>query len=170
MVTPKPPRPERRNRRPAAGSRSALEHGVALLARREYSRHELRRRMDARGFDAADAEAALAELAARGWQSDARYATLLARSRAAQGYGPRRIRMELAAQGIARDEAQAAVQALDHDWTRAATDLVRRRCGSLADAASRRRAAQMLLRRGFETATVRCVTRTGIEDAADGED
>ena len=150
--------------------RSALQQGVDLLARREYSQRELRQRLSARGHDAAATESALDELAARHYQSDARYAEMLARSRATQGYGPRRIRMELAAQGIARSQVQAAMDTLNHDWRQIAGDLVRRRCGTLRDETQRRRAAQLLLRRGFETATVRCVTRTEIEDAADGAD
>ena len=150
--------------------RSALQQGVDLLARREYSRRELSQRLSARGHDAAATESALDELAARHYQSDARYAEMLARSRAAQGYGPRRIRMELAAQGIARGQVQAALDAFNHDWLQIAGDLVRRRCGALRDETQRRRAAQLLLRRGFETATVRCVTRTETEDAADGAD
>ncbi|MHB1284094.1 MAG: regulatory protein RecX, partial [Metallibacterium scheffleri] len=89
----------------------------------------------------------------------------------AQGYGPRRIRMELAAQGITRACAQAVMDALDHDWAQAAADLLRRRYGaSLLTADGRARAAQFLLRRGFDAATVRSATRTELDEAADGDD
>lgn len=154
-----------------ATPRSAYQRGIDLLARREYSQRELRQRLTARGHDAGEADAALGALTAHQYQSDARYAEMLARGRVAQGYGPRRIRMELAAQGITRACAQAVMDALDHDWAQAAADLLRRRYGAaLHTADGRARAAQFLLRRGFDAATVRSATRTELDEAADGDD
>ncbi len=147
----------------------ALRHGVKLLARREYARTELRQRLIARGHDAESTDRALAQLVARRHQSDARYAEMLARTRVHQGYGPRRILSELAARGVVREQAQCALADLDPDWVQIARELVRRRYGVLKDANSRIRAAQLLLRRGFDAATVRCVTRTEVEEAADGD-
>ena len=154
-----------------ATPRSAYQRGIDLLARREYSQRELRQRLAARGHDSAAAEAALDALSAQNYQSDARYAEMLARGRAAQGYGPRRIRMELAAQGIARQRAQAAMDSLNQDWAQSASDLLRRRYGvSLHTPDGRARAAQFLLRRGFDAATVRSATRTELDEAAAGDD
>jgi regulatory protein len=154
-----------------ATPRSAYQRGIDLLARREYSQRELRQRLVARGHDAAEAETALGTLVEQHYQSDARYAEMLARSRAAQGYGPRRIRMELAAQGITRECVQVAMDALNHDWAQSAADLLRRRYGaSLGTADGRARAAQFLLRRGFDATTVRSATRTELDAAADGDD
>ncbi len=147
--------------------RSALQQGVALLARREYAQRELRQRLLARGHDAAETTAALAALAVRQYQSDTRYAQSLARTRAAQGYGPRRIRSELSAQGVSRDEIERAIEALNHDWQASADAQLRRHGTGRADAAARARAAQWLLRRGFDAATVRCATRTALDDAAE---
>ena len=59
-------------RKTTSPRRSALQQGVDLLARREYSQRELRQRLGARGHDAAATESALDELAARHYQSDAR--------------------------------------------------------------------------------------------------
>lgn len=154
-----------------ATPRSAYQRGIDLLARREYSQRELRQRLAARGHDASEAEAALGTLTAHNYQSDARYAEMLARGRAAQGYGPRRIRMELAAQGVTRERVQAAMDNLNHDWVQSAADLLRRRYGaSLHTADGRARAAQFLLRRGFDTATVRSATRIELDEAAAGDD
>ena len=180
MATRKPRKPEPRftaslrdgaaeGKPPSASTPAALRYGVKLLARREYARSELRQRLIARGHDAASADQALAQLAARRHQSDARYAEMLARTRASQGYGPRRILGELSVRGIVREQAQSALEGLDRDWLQIARELVRRRCGVLRDAASRMRAAQLLLRRGFDAATVRCVTRTEVEEAADAD-
>lgn len=151
-------------------SRSALQRGVDLLARREYSRRELRERLHARGHDAQETETALDTLASRQYQSDARYAEMLARSRAAQGYGPRRIRMELSAQGVTRELCEVAMDSLNQDWDQTARALVRRRYGASPNPGDRTRAAQFLLRRGFDAATVRSATRTDVDIADDAED
>ena len=104
-----------------------------------------------------------------GWQDDLRFACSLARSRVAGGQGPVRIRAELASHGIADaivEEALAALaQAGDDDWLARARDLVRRRFGAnLETLQARRKAADFLLRRGFEGDIVRAVTRAGPVD------
>lgn len=130
---------------------SATQQALGLLVRREHSRRELQLKLTARGHDRADAEAAVERLAQAGWQDDARFAESLVRSRAAAGYGPVRIRAELAAHGVDRDAIAAALDAFDGDWNRLARDLIRRRFGPAgpADDAARRKGAELLLRRGF---------------------
>ena len=79
------------------------QRALGLLVRREHSRPELARKLRARGVPAEEATAAVGKMAASGWQDDARFACSLARSRVAGGYGPVRIRAELASHGL--DEA-----------------------------------------------------------------
>lgn len=159
-----------RTGKPKGSPRSALRRAVDLLAQREYSRRELSERLHMRGHDKAETDAALATLASRKYQSDARYAEMLARTRAAQGYGPRRIRMELSAKGVTRELCEAAMASLNQDWTQAARALVRRRYGVCLATEDGARAAQFLLRRGFDAATVRSATRTDIDIADAAED
>src|SRR3546814_4711491 len=93
---------------------------------------------------------------AEGWQDDSRIATSLARMRAGSGYGPIRIRAELGTHGldeVAIVQAFAALaEAGEDDWRRQARNLVRRRFGDdfTRDLALRRKAADFLLRRGFD--------------------
>lgn len=74
---------------------------MRALARREHGAQELQLKLVRDGTPDAVATDIVAELTARGWQSDARYAQSLARTRISQGYGPLRIKAELEAAGIA---------------------------------------------------------------------
>src|SRR3546814_19561292 len=104
-------------------------------------------------------------MAAEGWQDDARFATSLARMRAGSGYGPMRIRAELGTHGL--DEVvivqafAALAEAGEDDWRRQARNLVRRRFGDdfTRDLALRRKAADFLMRRGFDGGPIRRASR-----------
>jgi regulatory protein len=136
------------------------QRALGLLVRREHSRKELTRKLTARGVEAEDAQAAVERMTAEGWQDDARFAELLLRSRANNGYGPLRIRAELGMHGLDRDTVVAAMEAYDGDWTENARDLARRRFpGRLDDRAIQRKAADFLLRRGFSGDQVRAAVR-----------
>jgi regulatory protein len=131
---------------------SAYQQALGLLVRRERSRSELGRKLRQRGVDPDEADAALTTLARQDFQNDERFAGALARTRAAAGYGPMRIRAELATHGLDRATIAAALDTCEVDWDGVAADTVRRRFGArLADPAIRRRAVDLLLRRGFDT-------------------
>lgn len=154
----------RRRRRPEP---TPAQRALGLLVRREHSRKELATKLASRGVAREDAEAAIERLAAEGWQDDARFAASLARMRAGAGYGPIRIRAELGTHGL--DEAVIAqafaslAEAGEDDWRRQARELVRRRFGEdfAGDLARRRKAADFLLRRGFDGDTIRSASRDG---------
>lgn len=122
-------------------------------------------------MDAAEVEQAVDGLVRDGWQDDARFAESLVRARASAGYGPVRIRAELATHGLDRDAASAALDAFHGDWAETASDLVRRRYGPVAALESplRRKAAELLLRRGFELALVRAVLSADVDEMEPGD-
>jgi regulatory protein len=144
--------------RPDAVAPSPYQQALGLLVRREHSRVELTRKLKARGVEAGAAEDALATLAGQDFQNDARFAQALARTRAGAGYGPVRIRAELATHGLSRDAIAEAMATCDTDWDQQAIDLATRRFGAaaLANPAVRRKAMDFLLRRGFDA---RCAAR-----------
>lgn len=159
-------RPARRRREPTPTQRA-----LGLLVRREHSGRELQRKLVQRGVQADEASAAVSRLRDAGWQDDVRFACSLARSRAISGYGPLRIRAELGTHGLAAETIAAAFDALaeagENDWTRVAADLVRRRFGVVVgDVAKGRKAADFLIRRGFDADSVRAAVR-GLPDAWD---
>ncbi|HEY0504631.1 MAG TPA: recombination regulator RecX [Lysobacter sp.] len=141
-----------------------VQRALGLLARREHSRKELNRKLTARGLDSDQARAAVDRLAGEGWQDDARFAESLVRSRSASGYGPLRIRAELATHGLDREAIARAMDTFEGDWSELARDLVRRRFGALDDLVARRKAADFLLRRGFDGGAVRAATRFDSDD------
>lgn len=159
-----PGRPRRPRPQPTATQRA-----LGLLTRREHSRKELGRKLLARGVDPAEAEAAIGQLADAGWQDDARFAESLLRSRAASGYGPLHIRAELGMHGLDREAIAAALDAFEGDWGEIARDLVRRRFGEAgpSDLAQRRKAAELLMRRGFDGERIRQATRFDPDDPGD---
>jgi regulatory protein len=133
--------------------RTPYQQALGLLVRREHSRSELTRKLKDRGIERDDAAAALEVLASQDFQNDTRFAQAWARTRAAAGYGPMRIRAELATHALSRDEIAAALAACDTDWDALAGALATRRFrqGELADPVKRRKAIDWLVRRGFDT-------------------
>jgi regulatory protein len=141
---------------------SAYDKALGLLARREHSARELKSKLARKGLDADESSAALVDLQAKNYQSDARFGEMLIRTRIAGGYGPRWILAELRQHGIAENDAQALLDAAEPDWPDLVRDLLRRRFGNerAATPAERSKRATFLLRRGFDAATVQSITRT----------
>jgi regulatory protein len=140
-----------------------LQRALALLVRREHSRKELTRKLAERGIESEAASAAVDRLTGDGWQSDARFAEMLVRTRVAHSQGPVRIRAELGSHGLDRDAIEAAMAAFEGDWRQIAQDLASRRFGPdfVSDLTHRRKAADFLYRRGFDGETVRFVVHGG---------
>ncbi|KAF1690316.1 recombination regulator RecX [Pseudoxanthomonas taiwanensis] len=149
------------SRRRPRTPQTPVQRALGLLVRREHSRKELARKLAARGVDAEEASAAVERLAGEGWQSDERFAEFLVRNRASAGYGPRYIQAELATHGLAGEVGRAALEAFEGDWTQIARDLVARRFGAglAEDPVRRRKAADLLARRGFDADAIRAATR-----------
>ena len=150
--------------KPAPGD--AYDKGLGLLSRREHSARELKAKLARKGHAKEEVASALGRLRDKTYQSDDRFGISIARTRVAQGYGPARIRAELKSHGLADAAVRAAIAAADTDWPVLAAAQLKRRFGTkaAADREERGRRAQFLLRRGFDPATVRAVTRAEIDD------
>lgn len=149
-----------------APRRSAYDQALGLLSRREHSARELKTKLRAGGQAGDEAEQAIERLQERHYQDDDRFAASLARRRAAQGYGPLRIQAELKSHGLDDAAIREAIAATEADWEAIASTQLRRHAGTrpAADAAERSKRAAFLLRRGFDAATVRAVTRAEAGD------
>ena len=112
---------------PGGDADDAYRKALGLLVRREQSRRDLKRKLALRGVEAVDAEAAIGRLAEQGFQDDARFAVAFARDRASAGYGPVRIRQELAGHGVDADGCEAALLACEGSWDERVATLVQRR-------------------------------------------
>lgn len=144
------------------------QRALGLLTRREHSRKELVRKLAARGVDGVEAAAAIDRLAKDGWQDDARFAESLVRSRVSSGYGPIHIRAELGTHGLSREAVASALETFEGDWAEVARDLVRRRIDEhvAGDRGLQRKAAELLIRRGFTAEHIRAATRFDPNDDA----
>lgn len=154
------------SRRKPRTPQTPVQRALGLLVRREHSRKELTRKLTARGVDADEAATAVERLAGEGWQDDARFAEFLVRNRASSGYGPLYVRAELGTHGLSGEAVAVAMEGFEGDWTEIARDLVRRRFGPSgpADLAQRRKAADLLARRGFDGDAIRAATRWDPDD------
>ena len=134
---------------PAADAAAARSRAVQLLAAREHSALELRHKLGDRGFPLQVVDTVLAQLAADGLQSDARFVEQYVRSRVRRGFGPVRIRAELRERGIG--EALIAPQLDAWDWAAQAEGARCKRFGGGVprEWKERARQARFLQMRGF---------------------
>ena len=148
---------------------SAYNKALGLLVRREQSQRELKAKLARSGYSDSESSEAIDALRAQEYQSDDRFAELLARSRSANGYGPRRIAAELKSNGIGEAAIAAAIAALECDWHDLARGQLQRHYGRkrATDMKERSKRAAFLLRRGFDASTVSALTRAEIGDPGD---
>jgi len=163
MHDPETPESGRKGRR---REQTPLQRALGLLVRREHSRRELGRKLVARGIEPEQAQAAVDRLTEEGWQDDRRFAESLVRGRANGGYGPLHIRAELGTHGLDSAAVAAAMDSYEGDFLQNARELVQRRFGEDGpqDLPQRRKAANLLARRGFDGDTIRRATRFDPED------
>jgi len=145
---------------------SLMQYAVAQLARREHSRAELRMKLRRRrdrddpSGAAAAIEAVLDELQRKGLLSDARFATLLTRTRADR-FGTARIQQELRGHELADEIVRPEIERLKATEEERARDLWRRKFGRpAADAAERARQMRFLAQRGFSSSVVLRVVKS----------
>lgn len=141
-------------------SETPHDDAIRLLARREYSRVELERRLVAKGHAMDSIGETLDRMAAEGLQSDVRFAEIFVRSRVARGQGPIKIRAELGERGIDRELARTALeeaQSTDEvDWhALACATLARRFSDPGGTPRERARRERFLAGRGFDFEQVR---------------
>lgn len=134
---------------------------VGLLARREHSRGELRRKLDQRSFEAGDIERALDGLERERLLSDERFAEQFVRERFERGSGPLKIRAELRRRGVADELASAALTGYDDEWRRRVCEVRRKRFGDgpPTDYRERARQARFLQARGFDIDQIRAALK-----------
>jgi regulatory protein len=144
-----------------------------LLGRRAHSRVELRRKLSRRGYSVGDIELALSRLIELGYLDDRSFAEGLVRRRGALR-GPLALSAELAARGVDRDLADAALAGFDPDAQLASATRLAERLYAKKPFSEYREmldaVGSKLLRRGFSTTIVRAACRTVLSGAAEGSE
>jgi regulatory protein len=138
---------------------------LRLLARREYTRVELRSRLAEHTEDAAQIDALIADLAERGWLSDKRVVEQLTHARRGR-YGSQRIRRELLTKGVPEDLVAAALPELKEGDLAAALAIWRRKFRTVpGTAAERGRHVRFLQGRGFSLEVALRVLREAAQES-----
>ena len=129
---------------------------VRLLARREHSQVELRRKLRTRGHPPDAVERALTRLGEYRYQSDARFAESFVRSRVDRGQGRLKIVAALRERGIDDAIASELLDLGQPEWRRLATAALHKRFGEAApaDRAEWVKRARFLAGRGFTSDVV----------------
>ncbi len=130
------------------------ERALRLLARREHSRAELRRKLAPHAQSAEELDALIAELVERKLLSESRFAEGRARV-LSRKYGAAHIEHDLRARGIPEDAAAAAAREVRGSEFERALAIWRRKFGARArDVRERARQARFLASRGFSAEVV----------------
>ena len=116
-----------------------LDRAIRILAMRDHSEQELRRKLTApvmgkTGPEPIDAppeevEKVIAWCIENRYLDDSRFVQQFIAGRSRKGYGPARIRQELAQKGITRDVIEQAMYECETDWSQLAYEQVTRKYG-----------------------------------------
>ncbi len=135
---------------------AARKVAMEMLARREHSALELRRKLVTRGYDDDDIDDALESLQRNRLQSDTRFAEAYVHSRVEAGMGPIRIRHELRERGVDEALIESALEALAGRWDDLLAAQRERKYGAAIpdDYGARMKQARFLQNRGFSADSV----------------
>ena len=141
---------------PADNNVEIRKKAMDLLARREHSSEELRRKLASYDFDEDAISATVRVLQSEGLQSDIRYTESYVNQRFQAGMGPLKIRFELRQKGIDDAIAETFLDPLADRWETSMQRQREKRFGETIpdDYAERMRQARFLQNRGFSPEAV----------------
>jgi regulatory protein len=140
------------------------ERALRLLARREHSRAELARKLQAYAGSTGDLESLLDELARRKLLSDERYAEARAH-KLSRKYGAARVAHELRASGVGKDLVAGASKTVRETEVERAREVWRRKFqASPKTCEERAKHMRFLQSRGFSFDAIRAVVGRLAED------
>jgi regulatory protein len=137
---------------------------VRLLARREHSVEELRRKLQSRSYPESVVDFVVTRLTAKRLVSDDRFTSSFVHHHAQRGQGPIRIRAELRQQGIANEAIESALEVADIDWIAQVQAVRRRKFGGALPGSLPERAkqARFLQYRGFSADQIRAALKADV--------
>ena len=142
---------------------------VRLLAGREHSVEELRRKLTHKGYPPDKIEPVLQKLTGKRLVSDERFTASFVHHHAKRGQGPVRIRAALRQQGIVDSQVEEALRSARVDWVQLAREVRRRKfgAGTPGSLGERAKQARFLQYRGFDAEQLRAAFR---DESGEGED
>jgi regulatory protein len=142
---------------------------VRLLAGREHSIEELRRKLVRKGYPRETIEPVIQKLLGKRLVSDERFTANFVHYHAKRGQGPVRLRGALRQQGIADSQIEEALRCAEIDWVQLAREVRRRKFGAGVPRSLGERAkqARFLQYRGFDAEQLRAAFR---DESGEGDD
>ena len=129
----------------------AYNAAVRILALRENSRTELRRKLAAKALDIDTINLVIERLSEQGLLCDRRYVEMMVRSAISKGHGPRRITQQLQQNGIESVEINSVIELADCDWWALAYSVKCKKFGEVVegDWKMKQKQQRFLANRGF---------------------
>ena len=151
---------------PAGDPGQPRRTAMNLLARREHSTRELKRKLKVRGMEGVVVDEVLATLQQQQLLSDERFVEMLVHSRIGKGHGPLRIQVELREHGVSDELIATAVDVNDTQWRDSIKAVRQKRFGASLPCSINERAKQMrfLQYRGFTPEQIRAVFKSCGDD------
>ena len=142
---------------------------LRLLATREHSRAELKRKLESRAEEGDDVEAVLDRMVETGLQSDERFTESYVRSRATR-LGSSRLQYELSKRGVTEEVAGTALSdvLIEDELTRARGVWLKKFGQPPGDRQEWARQARFLQSRGFSAEIICKLLRDGFDEPAEG--
>jgi regulatory protein len=142
---------------------------MRLLAGREHSIEELRRKLVRKGYPPETIEPVIEKLAGKRLVSDERFTSSFVHHHSKRGQGPVRIRAALRQQGVADSQVDEALRHAEVDWVKLAREVRRRKFGVAVPRSPGERAkqARFLQYRGFDAEQLRAAFR---DESGEGDD
>lgn len=136
---------------------AAIRRGMGLLRYGDQSARRLASKLTAKGIDRETATAAAAYLSEKGYIREDDTARLRTEQGVRKGWGPRRIREDLWAQGFTPDAAEDAMETLSEvDFSENCAAVIRKKYGSVPeDRAARQKMTAALMRLGYDSDEIR---------------
>nr|WP_320409091.1 regulatory protein RecX [Candidatus Thiodiazotropha endoloripes] len=130
---------------------------VRLLAAREHSQQELRRKLLSRHYDEALIEQVLDDLTTASLLSDGRFAESFVESRVRKGQGPLRIALELRERGISQFMIDEVLVPYEDQWQQLLGEVHDAKYGAIRAESNKELAkrARFLESRGFPSEMIR---------------
>ena len=140
----------------ASDSGEILNKALDLIAGREHTAHELRRKLISRGYDTDAVDQQLQRMRQERLLCDARFTEAYVHRRVGAGVGPLKIRHELEQKGIETDLVQRFLDPLGDRWDEMMAQQRVRRFGVTLpqDYRARMKQARFLQNRGFSPEAV----------------
>ncbi len=155
-------------RRAGAAKAGAKARALRMLGSRMYSQRELYDKLIAKGESPGDAAEAVEWVVHLGYVDDGEYAAAIVRRYMSQGYGLGRVRQELWRRGVPKELWDEAIAQAPETLETVEALLEKRLSGRENDERERRRAVDMLRRRGFSWQEIKsALMKIGLTDSED---